>query len=414
MMTLTVAKKRRHSRRWMERATLFLTTCCLFVGSAFSYTTTTLSVDPAYPDATLHIPAGYVGAPTQLVLMLHGYDSDGAGHESYFQFLSLIDSRGFLYAHPDGRLNTYSSRYWDANDSCCVVDGNVGGDEDSIYLKSLIEEIQDLHNIDKHRIHVIGHSNGGMMAYRMACDHAGTIASVASLAGPGYYDETLCEPSEAVHALHIHGTIDGTIAYAGGTIPASFGLGTLPYPGAVTTTTDWSDRNHCLIDEDNTREDDLDLIFGPQTDTEITRYASGCDFTGSAELWTIPGENHVPSIKHPNFETAILDFFDSHPKHRIGFADKDTLTWPAIAGSEQYNVYRGFVSGLPGANYGNCVSQSDPDDTDLVFEDLEVPDPTDGFTYLTTYLDDFSRPAEENSVGYTSAGVQRISPPECP
>ena len=106
MMTLTVAKKRRHSRRWMERATLFLTTCCLFVGSAFSYTTTTLSVDPAYPDATLHIPAGYVGAPTQLVLMLHGYDSDGAGHESYFQFLSLIDSRGFLYAHPDGRLNT--------------------------------------------------------------------------------------------------------------------------------------------------------------------------------------------------------------------------------------------------------------------------------------------------------------------
>jgi hypothetical protein len=252
-----------------------------------------------------------------------------------------------------------------------------------------------------------------MMAHRMACDHAGTVASIASIAGIGYYDEALCDPVGAVHVLHIHGTGDTIVSYYDGSVfPSDFG--SLPYPGAETTVTDWVNSNHCLIDEDNTRLSDLDLLIGPATDTEITRYASGCDFTGSAELWTMPGIGHGPSFRQPNFPLAILDFFDSHPKHRIGFADKTTLTWAAIVGSEQYNVYRGFVSGLPGANYGTCVSQTDPDDTDEVFEDTELPDPSDGFIYLTTYLDDFSRPAEENSVGYTSAGVQRISPPECP
>jgi len=396
--------------------TLFLAVSFLIVGNAFSYTTATLPVDPAYPDVTLYVPASYTpSSAIPLVILLHGYSADGAGMEGYYQFLPHVDSRGFLYAHPDGRLNTLSARYWDANDYCCVENGNVGGDEDSLYLKELIDEIRDQYNVDKHRIHVVGHSNGGMMAHRMACDYAGTIASIVSFAGPGYYDEALCDPSEAVHVLEIHGTSDGTISYYGGNIPASFGVGTLPYPSAEISITDWVNRDHCLIDEDNTGEADLNLLLGPATDTEITRYASGCDFTGSAELWTMPSQDHVPSLRRPAFALALLDFLTSHPKHRIGFADKDTLTWPAIVGSEQYNIYRGFLSGLPGGNYGNCVSQTDPDNTDTVFVDTNVPDPSDGFTYLGAYVDDFtSGQGDQNNVGYRSDGTQRTLPPECP
>ena len=40
---------------------------------------------------------------------------------------------------------------------------------------------------------------------------------------------------------------------------------------------------------------------------------------------------------------------------------------------------------LAGGNYGTCVSQTDPDDTDSVFVDTEIPDPSDPFTYLVTW-----------------------------
>jgi len=44
----------------------------------------------------------------------------------------------------------------------------------------------------------------------------------------------------------------------------------------------------------------------------VTRWA-GCPPGGAAELWTIPGGGHSPTISE-SFPAAVLDFFEAHQK----------------------------------------------------------------------------------------------------
>ena len=122
------------------------------------------------------------------------------------QFRPLAEARGFLYCYPDGTIDRWGNRFWNATDACCDF-GNTGVD-DAGYLRALIEEIARRFAVDRKRIYLVGHSNGGFMAYRMACQSADLIAGIASLAGTTFLDPSRCAPSEPVNILHIHGTAD--------------------------------------------------------------------------------------------------------------------------------------------------------------------------------------------------------------
>src|SRR5688572_2092944 len=125
---------------------------------------------------SLHVPPGLdPEVPAPLVILLHGYGASGALQEAYMQFAPLADEYGFLYLHPDGALDGFGNRYWNATDACCdFFDSNV---DHSGQLRALIESTKASANVDDRRVWLIGHSNGGFMAYRMACDHAGTVAA---------------------------------------------------------------------------------------------------------------------------------------------------------------------------------------------------------------------------------------------
>ena len=116
--------------------------------------------------------------------------------------------------------------------------------DDSGYLWDLVDEIKRQLTIDDRRVYAVGHSNGGFMSYRLACDHADVFAAIASLAGGTYKDENLCGPSEPVHVLQIHGTADGTIRYDGGNI------GGVAYPGARESVQTWTQYDLCAAQSD--------------------------------------------------------------------------------------------------------------------------------------------------------------------
>src|SRR5689334_13465600 len=66
----------------------------------------TVRVDVDKRPFALHVPTSYhQGTAVPLVVILHGYTSDGARQESYFKLTAQSDARGFLYAMPDGQLN---------------------------------------------------------------------------------------------------------------------------------------------------------------------------------------------------------------------------------------------------------------------------------------------------------------------
>jgi polyhydroxybutyrate depolymerase len=263
---------------------------------------------------TVHVPPGYdPGRPAPLLIVLHGYGSSGQDHDVYFHLGQLAQQRGFLYAYPDGTLDTGGARFWNATDACCDFDAT--GVADAAYLASVITETRAAFAVDPRRIDVIGHSNGGFMSYAMACTHADLIAAMISLAGATFAKPAQCAPSVPVAVLQIHGTADDTVLFKGGTLDLGPGLSMAAYPGAETSVATWAKYDGCakssVVDEHVDVDADLGDAGAPAEAT-VTRW-TGCRPGGAAELWTIPYGGHGPNLSE-SFPKAVLDFFEAHPK----------------------------------------------------------------------------------------------------
>jgi polyhydroxybutyrate depolymerase len=243
--------------------------------------------------------------PAPLLILLHGYGASGKLQEQYFALHDIADQRGYIYGVPDGTLDSTQKRFWNATDACC----NFGDPkiDDSAYLSGVVDEIKKYYNIDPKRVYFVGHSNGGFMSYRMACDHADKIAAIVSLAGATWADDSKCQPSEPVAVAQIHGTADDTVLYPGG----KFG-GVLAYPGALQDVQLWAAHDGCNATPSDGGKKDLEAsIAGQETDVSI--YGEGCKPGGHVELWTVNGGGHIPSITQ-EFRTDVFDFLDAHPK----------------------------------------------------------------------------------------------------
>jgi polyhydroxybutyrate depolymerase len=255
---------------------------------------------------TVYVPRSYDPAvPTPLVMLLHGYSADGEVEELYLQFQPVAAARGFLYLYPDGTVDKMGYHFWNATDACCNL---YGADvDDSAYLSSLIDQAKARFNVDPKRVYLIGHSNGGFMSYRMACDHADQIAAIASLAGAMWEDTSKCKPSGPVSVLEMHGTADNEVDYGGSSIAGN------TYPSAPQTVKDWATFDGCSLTPD-TSAPNLDLEASiPGAETTVTQYDKGCKPGGYAELWTIQGAGHIPSFT-ASFQPDVIDFLFAHPK----------------------------------------------------------------------------------------------------
>jgi polyhydroxybutyrate depolymerase len=253
----------------------------------------------------VHVPASYQpGTPVPLVMMLHGYSASALIEEAYLGITAESDKRGFIYAMPDGTVDQTGLRFWNATDACCDLYGT--GVDDSTYLSSVISQIEARYTIDPKRAYLVGHSNGAFMSYRMACDHADQVTALVSLAGAMWEDVSKCTPSAPVSTLEIHGTADTTIAYDGGAISGH------TYPSVPTTVSDWVTFDGCSATLDTTAPPlDLDAVL-PGDETTVTRYGA-CAAGGHAELWTITGGAHIPTLSTA-FTPDLIQFLYDHPR----------------------------------------------------------------------------------------------------
>mgnify|MGYP000145869609 CR=1 FL=1 len=270
-------------------------------------------IDLGRGPVSVSIPASYQsGTPMPLVLLLHGYGASGAAQEAYMQFAPLSEQYGFLYARPDGSIDPGGNRFWNATDACCNFYGSTI--DDSGYLLALIDAVKAQLTVDDRRVYLIGHSNGGFMSYRMACDHPETIAAIASLAGATFQSPIDCSPVAPVHALQIHGTNDTVIRYHGGNL-----FGAL-YPGAIGTVEQWAGFDGCdLLPDTSAPPLDLDASIAGSEST-VRRYATDCAAGGSTELWTIPGGAHSPNLSAA-FNNLVIEYLLAHPKPTAVDAD---------------------------------------------------------------------------------------------
>ncbi len=254
-----------------------------------------------------YVPASYDASTAMpLVIGLHSFRSDSTQLQQYLQFEPLADQYGFLYALPDGTQNADGDEFWNATDACCGGDSTV---DDSAYLRAVIDDMKANYNIDPKRVYIVGFSNGGFMAYRMACDHADVIAAIISIGAATFNDKNDCAPSEPVSILDVHGSADNTINIGGGTF-----MGTSPYPTQDYTAYYWALYDGCPGDGTqyvDTGDYDMDPnLDGAETNVRV--YAP-CAAHTSVETWLVKGGAHAPTLLTSTTDTFVKFLF-AHTK----------------------------------------------------------------------------------------------------
>ncbi|MEC9466785.1 MAG: alpha/beta fold hydrolase [Myxococcota bacterium] len=242
----------------------------------------------------VYVPTQYTAAESwPLVVLLHGFTASGYIQDLYMGVSRLVDTRGFILLTPDGLLNQDGSRFWNATDFCC--DFYRQGPDDVGYIMSLIDEAKQRYNISNDRVYLMGHSNGGFLSHRIACEHADQIAGIMSLAGTSFLNASDCQYTGQVSVLHIHGTADETILYDGAA----------GYPGAVELVERWRARNKCTSTIESPTLIGIDQQVAGD-DTAVVQ-AVGCEANREVELWTIEGGGHVPYFEG-DFVERVLTF----------------------------------------------------------------------------------------------------------
>jgi polyhydroxybutyrate depolymerase len=260
----------------------------------------------------LHAPSTIPDHPAPLLVMLHGFSPSKTPEddmEKEMHVLPEADARGIFVAQPLGSWDPVFGRYvWNATDSCCGW--NVPDANDIGFIHAMITEIEGKYSIDPKRIFVFGHSNGGFMAHRLACDTAGRFAGIVSLAGAPWKNPDKCRASAPIAMLQVHGDADTTVPYDGG---PPYGIaGLAPAPSALDLTAMWAAKNRCDADAD-TSAAPVDVVADLSGAETHKRVYAGCEANGATELWTLEGGVHSPDFSSA-WAKALFDFLMAHPK----------------------------------------------------------------------------------------------------
>lgn len=186
-----------------------------------------------------------------LVIAMHG----GGGDAYQFERTSLLTQKanreGFIVVYPEGIFKNkfLKIRTWNAG-SCCThaVEANV---DDVKFMATLIDTLVSQYKINPRKVYATGHSNGGMMAYRLACELSNKIAAIAPN-GCTMVTTTPCNPLRPVPVLHMHSVLDENVPYTGGTV---LNTGS-PAPALDSVFAVWDNINRCG-DTDILRDDSL-------------------------------------------------------------------------------------------------------------------------------------------------------------
>ena len=159
----------------------------------------------------VHVPPSGVGASSlPIVLMLHGGGGSARQFETASSGMNVVaDREGFIAVYPDGtgRIQT-----WNAG-GCCG--GAVTNDVDDVgFIAALLDHLEGALCVDRARVYAAGMSNGGLMSHRLACELSERFAAIAPVAGTEM--SPTCTPTRQVPLMHIHGTADGHVPFAGG------------------------------------------------------------------------------------------------------------------------------------------------------------------------------------------------------
>jgi polyhydroxybutyrate depolymerase len=237
------------------------------------------------------------------------------------RFDALADRHHFIVAYPDAVERSWADG---RNDTSAEKQGV----DDVAFAKSVVADIARAHPIDRARVFATGLSNGGILAYRIACEAADTFAAVAPvIAAITSTVASSCRPSVPVAILGIQGVADPAVHFEGGYVgDRATGV---PLLSIRATQELWRSLNGCVPAVTSTV---LPVLV--QDGTSVTqRVWAGCranadvvwyEIDGGGHRWPPPhsGENASEASQRENGVSSqnmsasevIWTFFASHPR----------------------------------------------------------------------------------------------------
>ena len=175
----------------------------------------------------LHVPPKRGDRARPVVIAFHGGGGNAPGFRDYAGLNAVADREGFLVVYPNGTgLLRTALLTFNAGDNCCGSAQRQQVD-DVGFAVAVLEDVARRASIDRRRVYATGHSNGGIMAYRLAAERADIVAAIAPVAGA--MSLSTFKPTRPVPVLHIHSVDDPRALYTGGEGP--------PFPGTDTRVT---------------------------------------------------------------------------------------------------------------------------------------------------------------------------------
>jgi polyhydroxybutyrate depolymerase len=173
--------------------------------------TTSLPKAPAPVDDRGYEVVNRQAKPAPLVVVLHCFGCPPSWLPQKLGLEKLAKEHGFVVAIPVGHSDSQGNPFWNATAACCDFDDK--RPDDIGYVTHVIDELVSRGVADPRRVYVLGFSNGGFLAHRLACEQAGKIAAIASIGGGA---PTTCTPPAPVAVLEVHGQADEVVPAGGG------------------------------------------------------------------------------------------------------------------------------------------------------------------------------------------------------
>lgn len=262
----------------------------------------------------LYVPTTLPEGSVPLVVALHGGTGWGKQFERNSGLDGLAEANGFLVVFPDGvgtGDNGSDLRTWNAG-YCCGPAARQAVD-DVAFIDQLLDTIGAAYDVDSSRTFATGHSNGGMLSYRLACELSDRFAAVALQAGSLGVEP--CEPEQPVSLLHLHGTADTNHPIEGG---FGSGLANVDFRSANESVT-------LVARADGCEGNAIVAVDAVNLDLMAT-FWNDCDGGAVVELVTVAGAPHAwmghtpsnpaatPAYMELDASVTVLQFLFEHPR----------------------------------------------------------------------------------------------------
>jgi polyhydroxybutyrate depolymerase len=184
-----------------------------------------------------YVPISCSNKECPLVFAFTGGESSADRLDDDVKLTSVSEKNEFIIVFP----NAVNKQWADGRSETAT---NL---EDLSFFDKLIEEMRKLHKVDGNKIFATGLADGGLFAFKLACDRSEVIAAIAPVAA-NMASELVdkCNPTRAVPIINFVGTEDKFIPMNGGDVKGKLGL---KKKGTVLSTNQtvafWIKRNKC-------------------------------------------------------------------------------------------------------------------------------------------------------------------------